>query len=65
MAQRPKLAGHIGRMRENIAAALGIDADCVNVSATTTEHLGIIGEGKGMAASAIVNMKKTKMERSD
>ena len=58
MAQRPKLAGYIPLMRENIAAALGLTAENVNVSATTTEHLGIIGEGKGMAASAIVNMKK-------
>ncbi len=58
MAQRPKLAGYIPLMRKNIAAALGLTAENVNVSATTTEHLGIIGEGKGMAASAIVNMKK-------
>lgn len=53
IAQRPKLAPHIDRMRENIAAALGIEKSAVGVKATTTEGLGEIGEGLGMAARAV------------
>ena len=57
MAQQPKMAPHINKMRNNLAAALGISSDNVNISATTTEHLGIIGEGKGIAAAADVLIK--------
>ena len=52
-AQRPKLAPHILTMRQNIAAALGIDVDRVSVKATTEEGLGITGKGEGMTATAI------------
>ncbi|MBR6791372.1 MAG: 2-C-methyl-D-erythritol 2,4-cyclodiphosphate synthase [Oscillospiraceae bacterium] len=52
-AQRPKLAPHIRTMRQNIAAALGIDVDRVSVKATTEEGLGITGKGEGMTATAI------------
>ncbi len=52
-AQRPKLAGYIPRMRENIAVALGIEVQRVNVKATTEEHLGFTGEGLGIAAQAV------------
>lgn len=54
VAQRPKLAPHIQRMRENIAAVLGADNDRVNVKATTTEELGFAGRGEGIAAYAVV-----------
>ena len=40
-------------MRENIAIHLGIDPARVNVKATTEEHLGFTGEGKGMACHAV------------
>ena len=53
MAQRPKLAPHIPKMRENIAAACGIGTDCVSVKATTEEGLGFTGSGEGMSASAV------------
>lgn len=53
MAQRPKLAPYIPKMRENIAAACGIAADCVSVKATTEEGLGFTGSGEGMSASAV------------
>ncbi len=54
IAQKPKLAPFIGQMRYNIASALQIPADCVNVKATTEEGLGFTGEGKGIAAHAVV-----------
>lgn len=52
MAQAPKMAPHIGQMRANIAADLGIDVGCVSVKATTTERLGFTGRGEGIAAQA-------------
>ena len=59
MAQKPKLAGFIPLMRKRIAEALGTDTDNVNISATTTESLGIVGEEKGIAASATCLLKRT------
>ena len=53
LCQAPKLAPHIQTMRANIAGALGVDADCVSVKATTEEHLGFTGQGQGIAAHAV------------
>ena len=53
IAQRPKLRPHIETMEQNIAAALGIDANRVNVKATTEEHLGFTGTGEGMSCHAV------------
>ena len=53
IAQRPKLAPHIPQMRHNIADAVGIAADRVNVKATTEEKLGFTGEGLGMSCHAV------------
>ena len=53
IAQRPKMAPHIPTMRENIAKALGLEVDQVNVKATTEEGLGFTGRGKGIAARAV------------
>ena len=58
LAQRPKLAPHRERMRENIAAALGIDVSQVSVKATTEEGLGFTGRGEGMAAHAVAMLEK-------
>ena len=54
IAQRPKLAPYIGLMRDRISAILAIPKDCVNIKATTEEGLGFTGEGKGIAAHAVV-----------
>ena len=53
IAQAPKLAPHIPLMRENIAAAFGVDADRISVKATTEERLGFTGSGEGIAAHAV------------
>lgn len=53
VAQKPKLAAHIPQMRQNLAAALGVDADCANVKATTTERMGFEGEEIGISAQAV------------
>ena len=53
IAQRPKLAGFIPAMRENLAAVMGLRQEDVNVKATTEEKLGFTGEGLGIAAHAV------------
>jgi len=53
IAQAPRMAPHIPRMVENIAADLGVVVNAVNVKATTTERLGFSGRGEGIAAQAV------------
>ena len=53
VAQRPKLAAFIPEMRENLARAMGVPTDCVNVKATTTERMGFEGEEIGISAQAV------------
>lgn len=53
IAQKPKLRPHIEAMEQNIAAAVGIPADRVNVKATTEEQLGFTGTGDGMRCHAV------------
>lgn len=52
-AQAPKMAPHRQAMRENLAAAMGVDVGQVGVKATTTEHLGFVGREEGIAAWAV------------
>lgn len=52
-AQAPKMAPHRERMRENLAAAMGIPVENVGVKATTTEHLGFEGREEGISATAV------------
>jgi 2-C-methyl-D-erythritol 2,4-cyclodiphosphate synthase len=59
IAQTPKLAPHIPAMRQNIAQALDIDLDCVNVKAKTAEKMGPVGEGRAMEARAVVLLVRT------
>ena len=54
IAQKPKLAPFIGEMVHNIAAALELPENCVNVKATTEEGLGFTGSLEGIAAHAVV-----------
>ncbi len=54
VAQAPKVAPHIAAIRQNIAGALGIPPENVNIKATTEEGLGFTGRGEGMAALAVV-----------
>jgi 2-C-methyl-D-erythritol 2,4-cyclodiphosphate synthase len=58
IAQAPKMAPHIPLMREFIAADLGIDLDCVNVKATTTEKMGFEGRGEGISSMAVALLEK-------
>ena len=53
IAQRPKMAPHIPTIRENIASALNISIDQINVKATTEEGLGFTGEGLGISSQSI------------
>ena len=53
LAQRPKLAPYIQRMRENIAVDLDMPVDQVSVKATTEEGLGFTGRGEGIAAHGL------------
>lgn len=57
IAQRPKLAGYISQMEENLAQTLGADRKQINVKATTTEKLGFTGRGEGIAAEAVCMIK--------
>ncbi len=60
LAQAPKLAPHIPKMRQNIASALGIDEMQIGVKATTEEKLGFTGEKLGMAAHAVCILYRVK-----
>ena len=53
IAQKPKMRPYIDQMRENIAKALGVETDQINVKATTEEGLGFTGAEQGISSQAI------------
>lgn len=54
LAEEPKMAPHIGAMRDNLAADLSVSRDAVNIKATTNEKMGFIGNREGIAVHAVV-----------
>ena len=58
IAQRPKLAGYMAKMRANVAKVLDVAESVVNIKATTTEKLGFTGRGEGIAAEAVASIVK-------
>ena len=57
-AQAPKLNPHIPAMVECLAEVMSVDVSCINIKATTTEHLGFVGREEGMAAYAVALIEK-------
>jgi 2-C-methyl-D-erythritol 2,4-cyclodiphosphate synthase len=60
IAQQPKLFPHMPAMKQNIAAALGININKVTVKATTNEHLGFVGREEGIAAMAVAGVDRAE-----
>ena len=60
VAEKPKLSDYKPQMRKNIAEALKIEVEKINIKATTTEGLGFTGRGEGMSAYAIANIERLK-----
>ncbi|HEY1267438.1 MAG TPA: 2-C-methyl-D-erythritol 2,4-cyclodiphosphate synthase [Candidatus Binatia bacterium] len=60
IAQKPRLAPHYEKIRRRVAALVGTAARSVNVKAATTERMGWVGEGKGMAAMAVALLEKRR-----
>lgn len=58
VCQQPKLMGYLPQMSANISQVLGISSSCVNLSATTTEKLGALGNGDGIACQATALVAK-------
>jgi len=58
LAQEPKLAPHYARMRKSVAGMCKVGVDRISIKATTTERLGWVGGGKGMASIALVLLSR-------
>lgn len=58
IAQAPRVGPYVAMMRANLAADLGIATDCTNVKGKTTEKLGFIGRGEGIATEAVVLLQR-------
>ena len=54
--QKPRIAPYIEEMRKNISEVLECDVSCVNVKATTEEHLGFTGREEGVSAHAVSHL---------
>ena len=64
VADSPRIGPFIPQMKEEIAGALGISPQQINIKATTSEGLGFIGGGKGMAAYAVVLLKEVQNKKN-
>ncbi|ACF13036.1 2C-methyl-D-erythritol 2,4-cyclodiphosphate synthase [Chloroherpeton thalassium ATCC 35110] len=58
LLEKPKIAPHVQKMRENIAACLEVDVDAISVKATTNEKIGYVGRGEGALAHAVCLIEK-------
>jgi 2-C-methyl-D-erythritol 2,4-cyclodiphosphate synthase len=64
IAESPKLAPYLEAMRANIAAEVELDVTDVNIKAKTSERLGALGRGEGIAAEAVVLIERPRPERN-
>ena len=58
VAQEPRLGPHLEKMRGSIADLLGVEVERVNVKVTSTDHLGALGRGEGIAALAVALLER-------
>lgn len=58
IAQAPKIQPHVSAMKKNLGSDIGIEEDRINIKATTTERLGYIGQGEGIAAEAVALLQR-------
>ena len=65
IAQKPKMAPHIPQMRANIARALHMDEECLNIKATTEEKLGFTGREEGIASQAVCLVQEEIKDRRE
>ena len=56
IAEAPKIGPHIAAMKDNIAAALGVEPNAIGIKATTNETMGFVGRGECMAAHAVASV---------
>ena len=59
IGEAPRIAPHREEMRRRLAEAMGVEPDCVNVRATTTDGLGFTGRGEGLAAQAVALLRRS------
>jgi len=64
IAERPRLAPHISRIRDSAAAVLGTDREAVSVKATTNEGMGFTGRGEGIAAYSVILLNSIPQQDS-
>lgn len=64
IAERPRLASHIDRIRECLAGVLGVEADCVSVKGKTNEGVGEIGRGEAIAVHAVAVLVRPMFEET-
>ena len=57
-AEAPKISPFRHEMRENLARTIAVDPGCINIKATTTEGLGVIGKGEGIGAMSVALLEK-------